>query len=90
MQSEFEVESEANRERLGLLSLNNGLEVEASDESSGHSAVVLVLQQSIDPTVLINLELAASCVVELVGNAESRLNLLCVPVVSEDRANSLG
>jgi hypothetical protein len=90
LQSEFEVESEANRERLGLLSLNDGLEVEASDKSSGHSAVVLVLQQSIDLTVLINLELATGRVVELVGNSESRLNLLGVPVVSEDGADSLG
>jgi len=87
--SELEVEGESNWEFLSLVALNNALEAECADEVGSEGLVVLVLNNSIDVGVLINLELAVCGVIEFVGDGELGVDLLVCPVVGELRADGL-
>ena len=81
--SELEVEGETDGELLGLVALDNAFEAECRDEVGSQSTVVLVLDDSINVSVLVNLELAASGIVELVAHSKLGVYLLALPFVGE-------
>ena len=88
--SELKIKRKTERKIFALLVCDDWFEVEASGDSESGWCAKLVLYNGIEITVLVDLELCWTIIVEFMQKAKSGLKGSLLPVKSKLCANSLG